>query len=127
MSTVWCRKMASLSPGENWSLCCKWLHSVSIGVPARSTGSSESRRSLVWKRERRVREVERQTAVEAWKAVERKGKEQQKEAERERREGGESEWGGKGEQEQYVERKVLHCTWLFTENEGRAKKYHILY
>ena len=92
MSTVWCRKMASLSPGENWSLCCKWLHSVSIGVPARSTGSSESRRSLVWKRGRRVGEVERQTAVDARKVVERKGKEQQKGAERERREGGESEW-----------------------------------
>ena len=76
------------------------------------------------KRGRRAGEAERQTAVDAWKAVERKGKEQQKEAERERREGGESEWGGKGEQEQYVERKVLHCTWLFTENEGRVKVSH---
>jgi len=88
--------MASLSPGKNWSLSCKWLHSVSIGVPARSTGSSESRCSLVWKRGRRVGEVERQTAVDAWKSSGEEGERTAEGSRKERREGGESEWVGKG-------------------------------
>ena len=38
--------MASLSPGWYWSLSCRWAHSVSIAVPLRGAGASESKPSL---------------------------------------------------------------------------------